>query len=130
MVCGLASLVIVIAGYYINPQVEENNSEREDISVWQNLKKNSIEIKEAMKIPVIYRTIGFFLLSGLTVPTFSDINYYFVLNVVKFSKFTVSMLSIVGYISLLGGVIMYNKWLKQWEIRTLLKYSLILGFFS
>jgi Na+/melibiose symporter-like transporter len=130
MVCGLASLVIVIAGYYINPQVEENNIDKLDISIWQNLKKNSIEIKEAMKIPVIYRTIGFFLLTGLTVPTFSDINYYFVLNVVKFSKFTVSMLSIVGYISLLGGVIMYNKWLKQWEIRTLLKYSLILGFFS
>lgn len=130
MVCGLASLVIVIAGYYINPQVEENNIDKLDISIWQNLKKNSIEIKEAMKIPVIYRTIGFFLLSGLIVPTFSDINYYFVLNVVKFSKFTVSMLSIVGYISLLGGVIMYNKWLKQWEIRTLLKYSLILGFFS
>jgi hypothetical protein len=83
-----------------------------------------------MKIPVIYRTIGFFLLSGLMVPTFSDINYYFVLNVVKFSKFTVSMLSIVGYISLLGGVIMYNKWFKHREIRTLLKYSLILGFFS
>jgi hypothetical protein len=83
-----------------------------------------------MKIPVIYRTIGFFLLSGLMVPTFSDINYYFVLNVVKFSKFTVSMLSIVGYISLLGGVIMYNKWFKHREIRILLKYSLILGFFS
>ena len=83
-----------------------------------------------MKIPVIYRTIGYFLLCGLVVPSFSDINYYFVLNVVKFSKFTVSMLSIMGYVSLLGGVIMYNKWFKHREIRTLLKYSLYLGFIS
>lgn len=83
-----------------------------------------------MKIPVIYRTIAYFLLCGLAVPSFGDINYYFVLNVVKFSKFTVSMLSIMGYVSLLGGVIMYNKWFKHREIRTLLKYSLFLGFLS
>ena len=77
---------------------------------------------------MIYRTIGFFLLGGLLVPTFGDINYYFVLSVVQFSKFTFSMLNIVAYLSLLAGILMYNRYFKHWEVRNLLKYSFFIGF--
>jgi hypothetical protein len=77
---------------------------------------------------VIYRTIGFFLLGGLLVPTFGDINYYFVLSVVQFSKFTFSMLNILAYMSLLAGILMYNRYFKHWEVRNLLKYSFFIGF--
>jgi hypothetical protein len=98
---GILSLFIVVGGFNINPQIEENSLsiERNQMTIMQNLKQNSKEIKEAMKIPVLYRTLCFFILSGLFVPDFQNINYYFVLNVVKLSKFTVSMISIIGYFS-------------------------------
>jgi hypothetical protein len=82
MVCGAFSLVIVLAGYFINPEVENNHHHTNNIGILANLKRNSLEIKEAIKIPTIYKTIAFFLLSGLLVPTYSDIGYYFNLNVV------------------------------------------------
>lgn len=126
LVCGIFSFIIVIAGYFINPEIE-NNRPIISGSICENVKRNTLEIKEAVKIPAIYKTILFFLLGGLLVPSFGDINYYFILNVVNFSKFTVSMMSIIGYLSLLGGVIMYNRYFKQVEIRKLLKWSIGIG---
>ena len=92
------------------------------------MKTNLKEIKEAVKIPSIYRTIAFFLIGSILVPSFSDISYYFLLNVVTFSKFTVSMLSIIGFASLLAGIIIFNKYLKQKEVRNMLKYAILISF--
>ena len=89
---------------------------------------NIKEIRDAIKTPTIYRTLGFFLLSGLITPTFGDIGYYFVLSVINFSKFTVSLLNIVAYTALFLGILLYNRYLKHWEVRNLLKYSYMIGF--
>ena len=124
--CSLFSLLIVVAGYYINPEVETVNED--NIGFWPSLKSNAYEIKEALKIPVIYKTILFFVLSGLFVPSFGDIAYYFAINVVEFNKATISLLTLVGYIGLLAGTILHNKYLKEKEIRTLLKYSIYISF--
>ena len=62
------------------------------------------------------------------VPTFGDISYYFVLSVVQFSKFTFSLLNIVAYCSLLIGILLYNRYFKHYEVRTLLRYSFFIGF--
>jgi len=130
LVCSALSLIIVIAGYYINPAVETggNLEELRTKSLKDNVKRNISEIKEAMKQPVIYKTIGFFLVGGLLVPSFGDINYYFVLSVVQFSKFTFSLLNIVAYFSLFLGILLYNRYFKHYEVRTLLKYSFFIAF--
>ena len=47
-------------------------------------------------MPEIALVILFFLLNGLLSPDFGDFNYYFMLNVVKLSKFQYSMLGLVG----------------------------------
>jgi hypothetical protein len=45
------------------------------------------QIGYAMMMPEIYLVIIFFLLNGLISPDFGDFSYYFMLNVVKISKF-------------------------------------------
>jgi len=40
------------------------------------------EIKEALKIPEIYNTLAFFILSGLVSPSFGSFWYYFQMEVV------------------------------------------------
>lgn len=77
---------------------------------------------------MIYRTITYFLLGGLLVPSFADYGYYFYLNEVKFSEFTVSMLNIASYISLLAGILLYQRFFKHYEIRTMLTWSVYLIF--
>lgn len=85
------------------------------------------EIKEALKIPAIYKTLLFFFITGAIVPSFSDIGYYFSLNVVQFSKFTLSMLTVLGFVTLLLGTMVYNKYFKEFEVRTLLEYNIAIG---
>lgn len=69
-----------------------------------------VEIGVATKSPEIYRTLLYFLLCGALVPTFGDINYYFQINVINFSKFTISLLTLLSFVSLLGGTYIYNKY--------------------
>ncbi len=64
---------------------------------------------------------------GLLVPSFGDISYYFSLNIVKFSKFTVSMLTVLGFVTLLLGTQAYEKWLKDHEVKDMLKWNSLLG---
>jgi len=40
------------------------------------------------------------------------------------------MLSIVGYFSLLLGILLYNKYFKHYEVRTLIRYSFYIAFFG
>ena len=66
----------------------------------------------------------------MLVPSFTDVNYFFQLNVLGFSKFTYSMLNLVAFIALLCGAVIYNSYLQQWEIRTLLQISQVCNLLS
>lgn len=67
---------------------------------------------------------------GLLVPSFTDIWYYFKLDVIKFSKFTYSMLTLVAFCTLLLGTMLYNRFLKDKEFRDLMKWAIYITFFS
>jgi len=54
----------------------------------KNLKRNWKEIKIAVRMPEIYKSLFFIIISGSIVPMFNDMTYFFQLNVIKFSKFT------------------------------------------
>lgn len=79
-----------------------------------------IEIVQAARTKQIYTTLAYFLLTGMLVPTFGEITYYFSINVIEFSKFTISLLTLLGFFSLLGGTMVYNKYFQDYEFRTLL----------
>ena len=61
-----------------------------------------------MMMPEIFIVIGFFLLNGLISPDFGDFSYYFMLNVVKLSKFQYSMLGVVGQVTSVFGTMYYE----------------------
>lgn len=71
------------------------------------LKKNFKEIVEAIKDPIFYRVLIFLALTG-TIPSFGTFGYYFMLDVVKLSKFTIALLNVLGYVSLMLGSALFN----------------------
>ncbi len=85
------------------------------------------EIKEAVKIPEFYRVILFLILSGLAVPSFGTFGYYFMLDVVKLSKFTIAMLSVLGYVCLLIGSALFTTFFSTLEIRRLYCFSCLIS---
>ena len=60
-------------------------------------------MKEAFKIPEIYKMILYLVLGGFLVPTFGSFGYFFMLDVVEIDKFTYSMLSVLGYFCMFFG---------------------------
>jgi glucose uptake protein GlcU len=66
-------------------------------------------------------------LGGILIPSFGSFGYYFVLDVVKISKFTIAMLGVVGYICLMIGSFLYHKYFTKTEFRRLMVYNTIIG---
>lgn len=83
------------------------------------------EVNTAVREPVFRRVILFLLLNGLT-PTFGSFGYYFMLDVVGVSKFTIGMLGVLGYTSLMAGSALYQCGCHKKEFRTLGAYSVLL----
>ena len=52
------------------------------------VKRNLSEIKEALQVKEYYSLILFKILSALVVPSFGSFGYFFMLDVVQLSKFT------------------------------------------
>ena len=64
------------------------NSEAERISGDRvSFKENLNLVWKAVKRPEIFCVLLFFILDGLTSPTFWDFTYYFVINEAKITKF-------------------------------------------
>ena len=102
-------LIVAVNGSYLTLESEEDpvpldesfdsqasQSSLEEQSFFTKLSKNIKQIMSALRMPEIYMVISFFIINGLMSPDFSDFNYYFLLNVVKLSKFQYSMLGVVG----------------------------------
>lgn len=52
------------------------------------------------------------------------------MNVVKFSKFQYAMLNVFSYFSTTLGSICFNKYLKEWEVRDLMRWGLWMNVFA
>ena len=74
----------------------------------------------SLKKPAVYGTLIYFMLVGIVVPSFADVNYFFTLNVLHYSKFTVSMLNFISSVTMLVGTMIYNRYFRDYEIRTMI----------
>lgn len=52
------------------------------------------------------------------------------MNIIQFSKATYSFLNLIGYVTLLLSILMYNKFFKNSEFRTLFFCALLVNFFG
>ena len=120
LIYSIFGLIVTILGTALNKNVERDDEEeenKEELSLVEELKRNATSIKEAAQMPEVYRTILFLLLAGITSPSFSEYFYFFQMNVIKFSKFQYAMLGVLGYASLTLGTMFYNRFLSEKEIR-------------
>ena len=98
-----------------------------DSNFFSDLRRYISEIGQAIKIPAIHNMILYLFLYGLVVPSFSSFGYYFMLDVVQLSKFTYSMLTVLGFFCLLIGSGLYKAYFKEFEYRNLIVMEMIIG---
>ena len=75
----------------------------------------------------IYLIVIYFLLDGLTTPSFGDYSYYFMMDVIGVSKFMFAIIALVGQLCAVIGVIIYERFLKHWEVRNVLLLNCFIG---
>jgi len=122
----IVSVAIVVCAFLMNKEVEdglkkiESENATSNSSFMTDLKKNFSDIKLAIKIPEIHKTLAYFVLCGLVTPSFSDFWYFFQMEVVQFSRSTYALLTLLGYISLGLGTLLFNSYFKEFEIRSMM----------
>ena len=90
-------------------------------------KKNMKQIWWALQRWEIYCLVIYFILDGITNPSFADFSYFFLLNVVGVSKFMFAMIALIGQVCSVIGVLIYENFLKEVEVRTVIMWNVILG---
>ena len=71
--------------------------------------------------------ILYLLIGGFLVPSFGGFGYYFMLDVVKISKFTYSMLTVLGFFCLGIGTIVYKNYMRDKEYRNLIMMDALIS---
>ena len=86
-------------------------------------------IKENMKTPVVYRFYLFWVLVGL-IPSFSGMDYYWMKDVYKITQVQYGTLNIVASFSMIAGTYIYQRYLKEKEMKTLFYISTLISVFG
>ena len=124
LIYSLFGVVVMILGVFLKVDETENKIGK---SVFSTIKTHLVKIKEALYMPEIYQTLLFYILCGLTGPSFSEFMYFYQMEIVKFSKWEYAMLNVMGYATMFLGTLYYNMYLKDKEVRTLLRYACWIG---
>jgi Na+/melibiose symporter-like transporter len=75
----------------------------------------------------VYCIILYFILDGFTNPSFLDFSYFFLMNVVGVSKFMFAMITLIGQVCSVIGVIIYGTFLRKVETRWVLFWNVIIN---
>jgi len=94
---------------------------------WYNLKRNMAAIWWALGRKEIYCVVIYFLVDGFTNPSFGDYSYFFLMNIIGVSKFMFAMITLIGSICSVIGVLLYEAFLKETEVRTVLAWNVALA---
>lgn len=79
----------------------------------------------------IYQLVLFFIFYATLNPRFDEFTYFFLLNVIKISKFTLAFLVLVSQVSHIVGATIYQKLFKDTETRKMARFAFISSsFFS
>ncbi|CDW84495.1 UNKNOWN [Stylonychia lemnae] len=118
LLCGLLGLLISFLGLRLNKEIDQDPLSSKKFSK-KEFRKNMKSIKKALQSPQVFNTLVYIMLTGVLVPKYNDVSYYFQLTALNFSKMTYSMLTFVSYVSMLLGTMIYNRYFQEWEFRNL-----------
>mmetsp|Transcript_18278 Transcript_18278/g.17402 ORF Transcript_18278/g.17402 Transcript_18278/m.17402 type:complete len:254 (+) Transcript_18278:399-1160(+) len=129
LIVSFVGVIMMGIGSTISIEVERAHIHlREEQNFLTEVKRNLREIKEALMMPQIYRTLLFFILAALVTPSFGTFFYYFALNVLNMTKATLSLLGVLAFFYLFLATFIYTKFFSETEIRQLFKYAIYLGY--
>jgi len=113
------SIFHTFLAYFIEEIQVENN-----IGAWENIKRSISHISKK----IVFGTMLFMLISRAAIPSYSDIMYYFMINVLDFSKSTIALLALISFATAIVGSFIYNICLKNLEFRvTMVMAHLTIG---
>lgn len=109
-------------------RVVEDVAKREGF--WFNLRKNCGAIGRSITMKEIYFLIIFFIAKAIIVPSFEEFTYFFLLNVIKISKFFFSLLVLIGQICHIIGALIYKAWCRNIDTRWMIFFAMCVGVLS
>ncbi|KDO20616.1 hypothetical protein SPRG_12973 [Saprolegnia parasitica CBS 223.65] len=74
-------------------------------------------LRQAMRVPVIWKAALYMFASGAVAPSFSQIQFYFVTEVLHFSPDFMGNVQALGYVFLMVGTVVYNTYCKDLPFR-------------
>lgn len=92
-----------------------------------NLKKNCVAIGRALTLREIYFLVIFFVAQGIICPSFEEFSYFFLLNVIKISKFVFALLVLLGQICHIIGALIYKAWCRNIDTRWMIFFAMLVG---
>jgi len=84
-----------------------------------SLRKNCQAIGRALTMREIYCLVIFFIVKGILNPTFSEFSYFFLLNVIRISKFMFALLILIGQLCHVLGALTYKAFCRSVDTRTM-----------
>jgi len=108
-------------------KIEEARPELGEEGFWHNFKKNMRLIWKCLMQKEVYCIVIYFLLDGLTNPSFADFSYFFLMNVIGISKFMFAMITLIGQVCSVIGVIIYTMFLRKVEVRWVLFWNCVIN---
>lgn len=72
---------------------------------------------------IVFKSLVFLFISRAIVPSYGDIMYYWMINVLNFSKTTIALLALVAFTTAIFGSFVYNMCLKQLEFRKIMIFA-------
>lgn len=94
---------------------------------WQNFKSNMKQIWITLQRSEVYCIVIYFILDGFTNPSFADFSYFFLINVIGVSKFMFAMITLIGQVCSVIGVIIYGAFLRKVEVRWVLFWNVVIN---
>ena len=126
MFSSVMGLVIATVASRLNVALEEDGRLR-SLGLWADIQRNFADIQEAFRIKEFYSMILYIIIGGFLVPNFGSFGYYFMLDVVGISKFSYSMLTVLGFACLFVGTMIYKKYFMEAEYRRLIMMDALIS---
>ena len=108
------------------PDMEGSSDDEQQPSNWKKFKLNIRLILEAMKKQEIYNALLFFVITGLIVPSYEDITYYFLIDVCHITQDEYDILNMCQSFGIILGIVIFYSFLKNVETWKIILAYLIL----
>lgn len=105
-----------------NIQCKDNTS---SLPWYQSLKKTAHSLFDAFRQPIIFRPMAWFFLAHITYPNISTAMFYYDTEFLKLDASFLGNVRVIGWLGLMLGTTIYNKYLKKHKLRRILMWTQI-----